>query len=146
MPVIGMNVYFLLLFFSSKWLICMNMIFFYTSSGSELQTRATATDSSPCLYFTEAHEYGDGNPLLALLLLLGIPAGICCCCRKKIFRKKATNATMLQVEGWEGSHPVCGENSVEDTCILPWLNASYLSYCMCRDVYSQMWIFVRHAL
>ncbi|XP_075904924.1 uncharacterized protein LOC142903261 [Nelusetta ayraudi] len=44
----------------------------------------------------EAHEYSDGNPLLALLLLLGIPAGICCCCRKKIFKKKATNATMLQ--------------------------------------------------
>lgn len=39
------------------------------------------------------HEYAEGNPLMALLLLLGIPAGICCCCRKKIFRKKSTAAT-----------------------------------------------------
>ncbi|KAM7418291.1 hypothetical protein PAMA_015753 [Pampus argenteus] len=38
----------------------------------------------------------EANPLLALLLLLGIPAGICCCCRKKIFKKKATTAATLQ--------------------------------------------------
>lgn len=37
-----------------------------------------------------------GNPLFALLLLLGIPAGICCCCRKKIFKKKPTTALTLQ--------------------------------------------------
>ncbi|XP_049428019.1 synaptojanin-1 [Epinephelus fuscoguttatus] len=43
---------------------------------------------------TDHHE--EGNPLLALLLLLGIPAGICCCCRKKIFKKKATTAATLQ--------------------------------------------------
>lgn len=59
------------------------------------------TDYFPFPCFAEAHEYGDGNPLLALLLLLGIPAGICCCCRKKIFKKKATNATMLQVKTQE---------------------------------------------
>lgn len=45
---------------------------------------------------TDHHEYGDGNPLLALLLLLGIPAGVCCCCRKKIFKKKAATAGTLQ--------------------------------------------------
>ncbi|KAL6110000.1 uncharacterized protein ACO6RY_19173 [Pungitius sinensis] len=38
----------------------------------------------------------NGNPLLALLVLLGIPAGVCCCCRKKIFKKKATTAATLQ--------------------------------------------------
>ncbi|KAM8772494.1 uncharacterized protein AB9X84_009987 isoform 1-T1 [Acanthopagrus schlegelii] len=45
---------------------------------------------------TDHHEYTEGNPLMALLLLLGIPAGICCCCRKKIFKKKATTAATLQ--------------------------------------------------
>ncbi|XP_040002151.1 uncharacterized protein wu:fc21g02 [Xiphias gladius] len=45
---------------------------------------------------TDRHEYAGGNPLMALLLLLGIPAGICCCCRKKIFKKKATTAATLQ--------------------------------------------------
>ncbi|XP_071755136.1 uncharacterized protein LOC139911490 [Centroberyx gerrardi] len=44
---------------------------------------------------TDHHEYG-GNPLMALLLLLGIPAGICCCCRKKIFRQKASTTATLQ--------------------------------------------------
>ncbi|XP_063075361.1 wu:fc21g02 isoform X2 [Engraulis encrasicolus] len=43
-------------------------------------TKMTLVDEHP----------SSGNPLLALLLLLGIPAGVCCCCRKKIFRKKAT--------------------------------------------------------
>uniref|UniRef100_A0A8C3G8U2 Uncharacterized protein n=1 Tax=Cyclopterus lumpus TaxID=8103 RepID=A0A8C3G8U2_CYCLU len=38
----------------------------------------------------------EGNPLLALLLLLGIPAGICCCCRKKIFKKKAAAGATFQ--------------------------------------------------
>eukprot|EP00066_Takifugu_rubripes_P027521 XP_011616787.1 PREDICTED: uncharacterized protein LOC105418635 isoform X1 [Takifugu rubripes] len=45
---------------------------------------------------TDRHDYSAGNPLLGLLLLLGIPAGICCCCRKKIFKKKATTAATLQ--------------------------------------------------
>lgn len=45
----------------------------------------------------DRHDYEGGNPLMALLLLLGIPAGICCCCRKKIFKKKATTATTQQV-------------------------------------------------
>lgn len=40
---------------------------------------------------TDHHEGSEANPLLALLLLLGIPAGICCCCRKKIFKKKQNN-------------------------------------------------------
>lgn len=42
---------------------------------------------------TDHHEMVDGNPLLALLLLLGIPVGICCCCRKKIFKKSAASTT-----------------------------------------------------
>ncbi|XP_063739929.1 wu:fc21g02 isoform X2 [Eleginops maclovinus] len=45
---------------------------------------------------TDHHDDSDGNPLLALLLLLGIPAGICCCCRKKIFKKKAPHTAALQ--------------------------------------------------
>ncbi|XP_062334408.1 wu:fc21g02 isoform X1 [Osmerus eperlanus] len=40
----------------------------------------------------------DGNPLMALLLLLGIPAGICCCCRKKIFKRKPATTT-FQAQG-----------------------------------------------
>uniref|UniRef100_UPI0037E7CB0B uncharacterized protein n=1 Tax=Semicossyphus pulcher TaxID=241346 RepID=UPI0037E7CB0B len=45
---------------------------------------------------TDHHDFSEGNPLMALLLLLGIPAGICCCCRKKIFKKKPTTASTLQ--------------------------------------------------
>ncbi|XP_029910025.1 protein cappuccino [Myripristis murdjan] len=45
---------------------------------------------------TDHHDYEGGNPLLALLLLLGIPAGICCCCRKKIFKQKASTTATLQ--------------------------------------------------
>ncbi|TNN62754.1 DNA-directed RNA polymerase II subunit RPB1 [Liparis tanakae] len=45
---------------------------------------------------TDHHENSDGNPFLALLLLLGIPAGICCCCRKKIFKKKAAAGATFQ--------------------------------------------------
>ncbi|KAM6941644.1 uncharacterized protein PEZ65_003650 [Lycodopsis pacificus] len=49
------------------------------------------------LFSTADHrEDSDGNPLLALLLLLGIPAGVCCCCRKKIFKKKPSTAAPLQ--------------------------------------------------
>ncbi|XP_068448076.1 wu:fc21g02 [Clinocottus analis] len=45
---------------------------------------------------TDRREDTDGNPLMALLLLLGIPAGICCCCRKKIFKKKAAAGATFQ--------------------------------------------------
>ncbi|TKS69359.1 hypothetical protein D9C73_003423 [Collichthys lucidus] len=45
---------------------------------------------------TDHHESTGASPLMALLLLLGIPAGVCCCCRKKIFKKKATPASTLQ--------------------------------------------------
>ncbi|AWP06368.1 Hypothetical protein SMAX5B_004946 [Scophthalmus maximus] len=45
---------------------------------------------------TDHHENTGGNPLMALLLLLGIPAGICCCCRKKIFKKTETTTATLQ--------------------------------------------------
>ncbi|XP_056265478.1 uncharacterized protein wu:fc21g02 isoform X2 [Pseudoliparis swirei] len=45
---------------------------------------------------TEHREDSDGNPFLALLLLLGIPVGICCCCRKKIFKKKAAASATFQ--------------------------------------------------
>ncbi|XP_029989212.1 uncharacterized protein LOC115418832 [Sphaeramia orbicularis] len=45
---------------------------------------------------TDHHDYSEGNPLMALLLLLGIPAGICCCCRKKIFKSKANTASTQQ--------------------------------------------------
>ncbi|KAF3851755.1 hypothetical protein F7725_005110 [Dissostichus mawsoni] len=54
---------------------------------------------------TDHHNDTEGNPLLALLLLLGIPAGICCCCRKNIFKKKAPHATMLQVLHLEKNSP-----------------------------------------
>uniref|UniRef100_A0A6Q2ZGS2 Uncharacterized protein n=2 Tax=Esox lucius TaxID=8010 RepID=A0A6Q2ZGS2_ESOLU len=54
---------------------------------------------------TDKHEY-EGNPLMALLLLLGIPAGICCCCRKKIFQKKAQHTTtVIQGGTTEILHP-----------------------------------------
>lgn len=57
------------------------------------------SDASTCLSLTaDHHDYTGGNPLLGLLLLLGIPAGICCCCRKKIFKRKATTAATLQVD------------------------------------------------
>ncbi|KAI4832628.1 hypothetical protein KUCAC02_015590 [Chaenocephalus aceratus] len=57
---------------------------------------------------TDHHNETDGNPLLALLLLLGIPAGICCCCRKNIFKKKAPHATMLQNSPHVMHPPPCG--------------------------------------
>uniref|UniRef100_A0A8C5D1P0 Uncharacterized LOC114471364 n=1 Tax=Gouania willdenowi TaxID=441366 RepID=A0A8C5D1P0_GOUWI len=43
---------------------------------------------------TDHHEHTSGNPFLALLLLLGIPVGVCCCCRKKIFKKKPPPAVL----------------------------------------------------
>ncbi|XP_034080361.1 uncharacterized protein wu:fc21g02 isoform X2 [Gymnodraco acuticeps] len=57
---------------------------------------------------TDHHNDAEGNPLLALLLLLGIPAGICCCCRKNIFKKKAPHATMLQNSPHVIHPPPCG--------------------------------------
>ncbi|XP_041950329.1 uncharacterized protein wu:fc21g02 isoform X2 [Alosa alosa] len=57
------------------------------------------------MILVDAHEHTEStNPLLALLLLLGIPAGICCCCRKKIFRKKATT-TATHVIHTDGPPP-----------------------------------------
>ncbi|XP_034044165.1 uncharacterized protein wu:fc21g02 [Thalassophryne amazonica] len=40
---------------------------------------------------TDHHDYS--SALTGLLVLLGIPAGLCCCFRKKIFRQKATTAS-----------------------------------------------------
>ncbi|KAG7235880.1 hypothetical protein INR49_002077 [Caranx melampygus] len=54
---------------------------------------------------TDKHDTVEGNPLMALLLLLGIPAGICCCCRKKIFKKqKASTTATLQTSPGEVVH------------------------------------------
>lgn len=57
---------------------------------------------------TDKHESLEGNPLLALLLLLGIPAGVCCCCRKKIFKKKAAANVQHTVSSVEAVHPPPG--------------------------------------
>ncbi|KAL1023602.1 hypothetical protein UPYG_G00043370 [Umbra pygmaea] len=49
-----------------------------------------------------------GSPLMALLLLLGIPAGICCCCRKKICRNKdqqTTTTTTTVIHGGGANIP-----------------------------------------
>ncbi|XP_050926225.1 uncharacterized protein wu:fc21g02 [Lates calcarifer] len=61
-----------------------------------LRNRRDRVVSVTRMDLTDHHEYTGGNPLMALLLLLGIPAGICCCCRKKIFKKKANTAATLQ--------------------------------------------------
>ncbi|KAM9770067.1 uncharacterized protein ACNS7B_007562 [Menidia menidia] len=45
------------------------------------------------------------SPLLVLLTLLGIPAGICCCCRKKIFKKKPATSTATLQTFSETVHP-----------------------------------------
>ncbi|XP_040892676.1 uncharacterized protein wu:fc21g02 isoform X2 [Toxotes jaculatrix] len=63
-----------------------------------LRDRRTRLVSVTRMDLTDHHEYKEGNPLLALLLLLGIPVGICCCCRKKIFKNKATSAATLQTQ------------------------------------------------
>lgn len=57
---------------------------------------------------TDKHEFSEGNPLLALLLLLGIPAGVCCCCRKKIFKKKAAANVQHTMSPVEAVHPPPG--------------------------------------
>ncbi|KAI3353222.1 hypothetical protein L3Q82_019263, partial [Scortum barcoo] len=69
----------------------------YTDQGRyTLKDRRDRLVSITRMDLTDHHDSENGNPLLALLLLLGIPAGICCCCRKKIFKKKAPAAAMLQ--------------------------------------------------
>ncbi|KAF7652413.1 hypothetical protein LDENG_00097220 [Lucifuga dentata] len=57
---------------------------------------------------TDHHESPGGHPLMALLLLLGIPAGICCCCRKKIFKQKSTNVTTAQSASGVAIPPASG--------------------------------------
>ncbi|KAI4881222.1 hypothetical protein NFI96_033458 [Prochilodus magdalenae] len=48
------------------------------------------------LNLVDHHEGFKAGPLMALMLLLGIPAGICCCCRKRIFkRRNQSNATTV---------------------------------------------------
>ncbi|KAM8878887.1 uncharacterized protein AB9W97_014529 [Spinachia spinachia] len=69
-----------------------------------LSNRGSRVVSVTRMDLTDHRESTNGNPLLALLVLLGIPAGICCCCRKKIFKKKATTAATLQ-SGPAALHP-----------------------------------------
>ncbi|KAA8594446.1 hypothetical protein FQN60_011581, partial [Etheostoma spectabile] len=61
-----------------------------------LRDRRNRVVSITRMDLTDHHEHTGGNPLMALLLLLGIPAGICCCCRKKIFTKKSGTSGTLQ--------------------------------------------------
>uniref|UniRef100_A0AAR2LRV7 Uncharacterized protein n=1 Tax=Pygocentrus nattereri TaxID=42514 RepID=A0AAR2LRV7_PYGNA len=49
------------------------------------------------LNLVDHHEGINASPLMALLLLLGIPAGICCCCRKRIFKKSSQSTAMTTV-------------------------------------------------
>ncbi|KAM8842806.1 uncharacterized protein ACB058_014375 isoform 1-T1 [Synchiropus picturatus] len=57
---------------------------------------------------TDHKDIPEGNPLLALLLLLGIPAGVCCCCHKKIFKKKPATAAVIQTSPGMVHAPVAG--------------------------------------
>ncbi|KAM4583639.1 uncharacterized protein PAE49_003517 [Odontesthes bonariensis] len=76
----------------------------YSDEGQyTLRDRRQRVVSVTRMDLTDHHEATGGNPLLGLLLLLGIPAGICCCCRKKIFKKKATTSATLQTS--ETVHP-----------------------------------------
>ncbi|XP_027139514.1 uncharacterized protein wu:fc21g02 isoform X2 [Larimichthys crocea] len=69
----------------------------YTDMGRyTVKDRKDRVVSVTRMDLTDHHESTGANPLMALLLLLGIPAGVCCCCRKKIFKKKATTASTLQ--------------------------------------------------
>lgn len=78
----------------------------YSDEGHyTLRDRRDRVASVTRMDLTDYHEYSEGNPLMALLLLLGIPAGICCCCRKKIFKKKATTAATLQTTP-DAVHPL----------------------------------------
>nr|XP_029543135.1 uncharacterized protein LOC115145768 isoform X1 [Oncorhynchus nerka] len=58
----------------------------------------------------DKHENEAGNPLMALLLLLGIPASICFCCRKRIFKNKSPDTTAIQLDNPETLHPPPGYN------------------------------------
>ncbi|XP_051242095.1 histone-lysine N-methyltransferase SETD1B isoform X2 [Dicentrarchus labrax] len=79
----------------------------YTDEGRyTLKDRRDRVVSITRMDLTDHHE-SQGNPLIALLLLLGIPAGICCCCRKKIFKKKANTAATLQTTP-QAVHPPPG--------------------------------------
>ncbi|KAK2815525.1 hypothetical protein Q5P01_025992 [Channa striata] len=80
----------------------------YTDVGRyTLRDRKNRVVSVTRMDLTDHHE-SSGSPLMALLLLLGIPAGICCCCRKKIFRKKNASATTLQTVPDAVHHPPTG--------------------------------------
>ncbi|XP_041840222.1 cleavage and polyadenylation specificity factor subunit 6 [Melanotaenia boesemani] len=69
----------------------------YSDEGQyTLRDRKDRVVSVTRMDLTDHHEYTSGSPLIALLLLLGIPTGICCCCRKKIFKKKAPTSATLQ--------------------------------------------------
>ncbi|XP_054460359.1 uncharacterized protein wu:fc21g02 [Anoplopoma fimbria] len=72
-----------------------------------LRDRSDRLVSVTRMDLTDHHESSEGNPLLALLLLLGVPAGICCCCRKKIFKKKASTAATFQANP-QAVHPPPG--------------------------------------
>lgn len=72
-----------------------------------LRDRQNRVVSVTRMDLTDHQDVTSGNPLLALLLLLGIPAGICCCCRKKIFKQKASTSTTLQATP-EMQHPPTG--------------------------------------
>ncbi|XP_033976792.1 uncharacterized protein wu:fc21g02 [Trematomus bernacchii] len=81
----------------------------YSDEGHyTLRDRRDRMVSITRMNLTDHHNGTEGNPLLALLLLLGIPAGICCCCRKNIFKKKAPHATMLQNSPHVIHPPPCG--------------------------------------
>ncbi|TDH16577.1 hypothetical protein EPR50_G00021210 [Perca flavescens] len=73
-----------------------------------LRDRRNRVVSITRMDLTDRHEYTQGNPLMALLLLLGIPAGICCCCRKKIFRKQAGTNVTLQATPYTVHPPPSG--------------------------------------
>ncbi|KAJ8000914.1 hypothetical protein DPEC_G00185330 [Dallia pectoralis] len=75
-----------------------------------LKDRRNRVVSVVKMELTDKHEY-EGNPLLALLLLLGIPAGICCCCRKKIFKKKTQYTTTTVVQDGTPVAPPPGPTS-----------------------------------
>ncbi|XP_060941715.1 wu:fc21g02 [Limanda limanda] len=80
----------------------------YSDEGHySLRDRKNRLVSVTRMDLTDHHEATEGNPLMALLLLLGIPAGICCCCRKKIFKTKGTTAGTLQMTP-DAFHPPPG--------------------------------------
>uniref|UniRef100_A0A8B9KJ87 Uncharacterized protein n=1 Tax=Astyanax mexicanus TaxID=7994 RepID=A0A8B9KJ87_ASTMX len=48
--------------------------------------------------FIVDHHPPNHAPFMALLLLLGIPAGVCCCCRKRICRKNSQGTATTTVQ------------------------------------------------